>query len=80
MSDESPAERRRRLRRERKRRYLERLRYGRAVAAVEFTESMVDFLVASKQLTEDEASDNAAVGRAIANVLMLSMLRKKGYA
>ena len=79
MSDEmeSDDDRRRRLTRERVRRHRRRLRYNRGVVLVEYTESMIEALVAAGMLLDSEAVDPDAISRAIGGFFPVAMVWKR---
>jgi hypothetical protein len=55
--------------RQRRARYRERVRQGRACCSVEFDGEVLSFLIRHHWLSEAEASDPQAVGRAIGEVI-----------
>jgi hypothetical protein len=77
MSDEAPDDRRRRLNRERVRRHRRLLKHNRVVVPVVATEGMIDAMVGAGTLTDAEADDREAIGRAIGAFFALAMLWKR---
>lgn len=76
QSSTSPAAEKRRLRRERKRRYQSRLAAGLSCCDVEYDDVMLQFLISARWLPEADADDPAKIGAAVSAMWRDAALEK----